>query len=59
VTVALNGSVIAPVHPVNAMSSSFRLSYRALKGKQSPERLEGEPTDVLSVFFEAPPNKPD
>lgn len=45
--ITLAGSVIAPVKPVNKMVGAFSLKLKGKKGRQSPERLEGAPQDVL------------
>jgi hypothetical protein len=47
----LEGSVIAPVKPVNSMTLEFHLLYNAKAGKQIPEKFENEPKDVLTSKF--------
>ena len=48
--------MLAPITPVNAMASAFKLTYRAAKGKQKPEHLEGQANDVLeAVALRGPP----
>jgi hypothetical protein len=49
-TVTLSGSVIGTVTgAINRMTLSTRLKFKAVKGKQIPERLEGGGTSVLSA----------
>lgn len=37
------------------MASAFKLTYRAAKGKQKPEPLEGQANDVLELSLSAGP----
>jgi hypothetical protein len=49
-TVTVTGSVIGAVTPVDKnlkAGKPFALKFKQSKGKQKPEKLEGEPTDVL------------
>ena len=46
---AVEGSVIAPLKPVDAMTEGFTLTYRALAGNQLPERFEGGLKDTLTT----------
>lgn len=48
-TVLVSGGVVGYITPVNSMSSTFTLKYKASKGKQSPEGFQGEPAEVLSM----------
>ncbi|MBA3808411.1 MAG: hypothetical protein H0X28_08465 [Solirubrobacterales bacterium] len=51
-TVVVEGSVIAQIKPIDAMTSSVSLTYKALKsGHQVPEQFEGAPTDTLTTTF--------
>jgi hypothetical protein len=43
---ALFGSVIAPVSPIDKMTSSFTLKYSQAKGKQKPAKFQGGPKDT-------------
>jgi hypothetical protein len=51
-TVVVEGSVIAQIKPIDAMTSSVALLYKAPKsGHQVPEQFEGAPTDTLTTTF--------
>jgi hypothetical protein len=51
-TVVVEGSVIAQIKPIDAMTSSVTLLYKAPKsGHQVPEQFEGAPTDTLTTTF--------
>ena len=45
--VTVGGSVLVPIKTANKMVSTLELKYVAKGGKQRPEKLEGEPADVL------------
>jgi hypothetical protein len=45
------GSVITATVPKNNMSLTAALKYTATKGKQTPEHLDGGPTEVLEASF--------
>jgi hypothetical protein len=45
--ISVGGSVLVPVTPVDKMLTKLTLKYHAAKGKQNPEKLEGEEKDVL------------
>jgi hypothetical protein len=45
--VRVQGSVLVPLTPTNKMAMTITLKYTAKKGKQKPEKFEGEPKDVL------------
>jgi hypothetical protein len=45
--VKVQGSVLVPLKPTNKMESKITLKYTAKKGKQKPEKFEGEAKDVL------------
>jgi hypothetical protein len=45
----LFGSVIAPLTPIDKMSNTFTLKYKASKGKQQPKKFELGPVDTLSL----------
>jgi hypothetical protein len=47
--VTLEGSVIAPLTPIDKMSSSFALKYKALGGYQAPEAFESGVKDTLTM----------
>ena len=47
---SITGSVIAPVRTADKMTTSFKLKFKASKGKQAPERLEGGIKDTLSIL---------
>lgn len=47
IPLTVGGSVIAPIIKVNKMSTTFTLNLKASRGKQVPEKLEGEPKDTL------------
>jgi hypothetical protein len=49
----VDGSVIAPISKIDAMSKTFTLDYAASAGKQSPEQFEGEPKDTLTATLGA------
>ncbi len=48
ISVAISGSVIAKVTPVNKMTSVFNEAFTQTKGKQKPEKLEHAAKDTLS-----------
>jgi hypothetical protein len=48
-TGTIEGSVIAPLSPVNMMSGSSTLTYAATSGKQLPEMFEGAEADTLTM----------
>ncbi len=48
-TLVVNGSVIASVAKIDAMSKTFTLTYAASAGKQSPEQFEGGSKDTLTA----------
>lgn len=48
VPITLSGSVLVPIK-ADKMLSTVTLGYRASKGRQKPEDLEGEPADVLTA----------
>ena len=50
--VSLTGSVIAPVTALDKTTATFKLKYKASKGKQTPEKLETGPPDTLSLLGE-------
>lgn len=54
-TFAVEGSVLASIKDDATPSLTTRLKYSASKGKQRPERFEGEPTDVLMTSVEEGP----
>jgi outer membrane protein assembly factor BamB len=54
-SVAVTGSVVAPVTALEKMSASFKVKYKGSKAKQSPERLENWPADTLSVSLSGKP----
>lgn len=41
--------MIAPVKTLDKMEDHFTLAFKANKGRQSPESLEGGPKDTLSL----------
>lgn len=47
---SLTGSVIVPVSGVDKMTAAFKLKFKASKGKQVPEQLEGGTRDTLSLL---------
>ncbi len=47
----VEGSVIAPILPLNRMTTELRLSYRVKEGKQQIEEFEGGPKDTLAIKF--------
>jgi hypothetical protein len=47
--VTVEGSAIGLIRPIDVMRESFKLSYVAPGGKQSPEKFEGEPKDTLTM----------
>jgi len=47
----LEGSVIGQVVKLGSMFTEFHQTYNASGGKQKPEKLEGEPPDVLTSKF--------
>jgi alpha-tubulin suppressor-like RCC1 family protein len=49
--VALEGSVIAPISPIDKMSSESTLKYKALAGTQIPESFQSGGKDTLSTTF--------
>jgi hypothetical protein len=51
VKVLLEGSTIAALTPVDAMSQSYTLKLTAKKGKQTPEAFAGGVADVLLASF--------
>ena len=54
-SVKVQGSVLVPLKPTNKMESSLILKYTGTKGKQKPEKFEGQPVDVLeSSLHELP-----
>ncbi len=55
-SISVGGSVLVPLTPTNKMLTTFVLKYSAKKGKQKPEKFEGEPKDVLltSINTKAP-----
>jgi IPT/TIG domain/Glycine rich protein len=54
-SVSIDGSILAPIAPINTMRPAFKLTYRAAKGKQKPEHLEGQANDVLELSLAAGP----
>jgi alpha-tubulin suppressor-like RCC1 family protein len=48
-SIQMRGSVIGLVTPINKMSSTFTIKFKASKGKQAPEHLAGESNDVLEM----------
>jgi len=46
-TLVVNGSVIAPITKIDAMSKTFSLAYTQSAGRQSPEQFEGGSKDTL------------
>ena len=54
-SVSIDGSILAPITPVNAMAGAFKLIYRSTKGKQKPEHLQGEAGNVLELSLAAGP----
>jgi hypothetical protein len=53
-TVAVRGSVLTPVKS-NTMMTTGELKFKATKGKQKPERFEGQPKDILEASFTGKP----
>jgi hypothetical protein len=49
----VDGSVIAPIAKIDAMSKTFSAAYAASAGRQSPEQFEGEANDTLTATFGA------
>jgi Glycine rich protein len=49
VPVSLTGGVIASYSPVNKMTASFTVGFKATKGVQTPEALEGGAPELLSM----------
>jgi hypothetical protein len=49
VPVSITGGVIASYSPVNKMTASFTVSFKATKGLQTPEALEGGTPELLSM----------
>jgi hypothetical protein len=49
----VDGSVIAPIAKIDAMSKTFTLTYTASAGRQSPEQFEGEAKDTLTATLGA------
>jgi len=47
------GSVIAPVTALDKMATTFKLKYKATKGKQAPENFEAGLKDTLSFLTES------
>jgi hypothetical protein len=47
-TVTLEGSAIGQIKPIDTMRETFKLSYLAPGGKQSPESFEGGVKDTLT-----------
>jgi hypothetical protein len=47
--VSITGGVIASYSPVNKMAASFTVSFKATKGVQTPENLEGDTPELLSM----------
>ncbi len=45
----IEGSVIAPIKPLNRAVEEFTITYKALSGKQAVESFEGGPSDTLTV----------
>ena len=45
----IEGSVIAPVKPLNGMVEAFKIPYKVVAGKQAVEHFEGGPNDTLTV----------
>jgi hypothetical protein len=45
----VTGSVIGQVKKFDEMVSSFTVTFKLVKGKQSPERFEGGPNDTLTT----------
>jgi alpha-tubulin suppressor-like RCC1 family protein len=48
-TLKVAGSVIGAITPINEMSTTFKVDYKATKGKQSIEHFEGKTNDVLEM----------
>lgn len=46
---AIEGSVIAPIKPIDRATETFHLQYKVTAGKQAVEQFEGGPTDTLTV----------
>jgi hypothetical protein len=47
----LEGSVIAPITPIDKMAEEFKLPYKEKLGKQIPEQFEGGAKDTLTATF--------
>jgi hypothetical protein len=47
----LEGSVIAPIRPLNSMTTELHLNYRVKEGKQQVEEFEGGAKDTLAVKY--------
>ncbi len=53
--VEVAGSVVAPVAPLEKMTSSFKETLKASGGRQDPESLEGASPDVLTAAINGGP----
>lgn len=51
IRIAITGSVIARVTPISKMTLTFKEKFKATKGVQSPQNLEGEPKDTLTCAY--------
>lgn len=45
--IVITGSVIGPITPINKMTVTSTVKFAQAKGKQKPEKFEGQPKDVL------------
>jgi hypothetical protein len=50
VHIAIVGSVIARVTPISKMTLTFKEKFVQAKGKQKPEKFEGQPKDTLTCI---------
>lgn len=53
VPVAITGGVIVPYSAVNKMTATFTVPFKATKGVQTPEALEGGSPELLSMIIGA------
>lgn len=51
----IKGSVIAPITPISKMATKFTEKFAQAKGKQKPEKFEGEPKDTLECSIAGGP----
>jgi hypothetical protein len=56
--ITVRGSVIAPTTPINKMTTTFTEKFKGAKDRQSVQRFEGEPTDVLEPSVNGGPYGP-